>query len=166
MEFSLTCKIINTSYDFVVDICKENMVDDKKVKISKLSVAHLKKLILKEAKSELSNVEDANKLEIWRVEVNLIGLENNIFTFDDVKTIGTKMEMSSLKRYFDNDEKKPKDDHLHVIVVPPADKCLPTFYLSNMKFAVINIESGLISFFRVKNRSLPARRFTSDASRT
>ncbi|GES79877.1 hypothetical protein GLOIN_2v1558481 [Rhizophagus clarus] len=116
----LTCKIINAYYDFVVDICKENIVDDKKVEISKLSVAHLKKLILKEAKSELSNVEDANKLEIWRVEVNLIDFENNIFTYDDVKTIGTKMEVSSLKRYFDNDEKKPKDDHLHVIVVPPA----------------------------------------------
>src|SRR5687767_11034448 len=124
MEFALTCKIINTSYDFVVDICKENIVNDKKVNIGKLSVAHLKKLVLEEAKSELSNVEDANKLEIWKVEVNLIGLENNIFTYDDVKTIGTKMEVSNLKRYFDNDEKKPKDNHLHVIVVPPAGKCL------------------------------------------
>jgi hypothetical protein len=34
--------------------------------------------------------------------------------------------------------------------VPATGKCLPTFYLSNMKFAVTKYRFGLISFFRVK----------------
>jgi len=110
---------------------------------------HLKKLILLEVKNKLYNIENANNLKIWKVKVNFI-LENKIFTYDNIKNISMKMKMFNLKRYFDNDEKKLKDNYLHVIIIPPTGKCLLTFYLLNKKFAVIKYRFGLIFFFHVK----------------
>jgi hypothetical protein len=137
MAFSLNCKILgNTSYEFVVDIDKENTINDKEFNVKKLTVAHLKKLVLKEAKNELSDV-DPNKLEIWKVDYKKVNDEGNIlFTENDIrnKLEGEKMVARHLlKRYFNIDKEMDEEEKegVHIFVVLTSiGKCLPMSCLS------------------------------------
>jgi hypothetical protein len=82
---------------------------------------------------------------------DLEGLENK--TEDEIIGHRTLMEPFSLfADYFNQIDKKPKKGYPHIVIQLnlTTGKCLPTFYLSNKKFAVTKYRFGLISFFHVK----------------
>ena len=55
------------------------------------------------------------------------------------------------RTYFQDElDNKNKSGSSIITIIPATGKCLPTFYLLNMKFAVTKYRFGLISFFRVK----------------
>ena len=99
-------------------------------------------------------------MKLWKVNVEAEKIKNNnIPTGDDIthKLEGRKMEEHELfNAYFKvelADHSKIEMGNIHIIaiiptiVVPTTGKCLPTFYLSNKKFAVTKYRFGLISFF-------------------
>ena len=138
MSLSLNCLVLGqTSDDVFTSYIGENSdIGNVQVNFNKLTVGGFKKILLRE--EELKGI---TKMDLFKVELKLDSLENKTYTKDEISTIGTKMASGrNLKEYFENNdetpEKKPKDDYLHIFIVPTAGKCLPTFYLSNKKFAV------------------------------
>ena len=84
-------------------------------------------------------------MDLLKVKLKLDSLENKTYTKDEISAIGTNMVPErKLKEYFEDNDKKPekksKEDHLHIFIVPTStSKCLPTFYLSNKKFGIFFI---------------------------
>ncbi|PKK60748.1 hypothetical protein RhiirC2_238636 [Rhizophagus irregularis] len=106
----------------------------------------------KEQLYHIKEVKKANitKMNIYKVELELDSLEDDkTYTKDDIN--GTIMKPGhDLNEYFNDAEKKPKKGHLHIFIIPtPTGKCLPTFYFSNKKFAVIKyrVWSDLLFFY-------------------
>src|SRR5581483_5087015 len=153
MVLSLNCLILGQTSDdiFTKYIGEESKIDGVQVTFDQLTVAGFKKLLFHE-----EQLKGITNMDLLKVELNLDSLENKTYTKDDISTIGTKMLPGCiLKGYFeDNDkqpEKKPKQDYLHIFIVPTivAGKCLPTLYLSNKRFAVTKyrVWSDVIIFF-------------------
>src|SRR4051794_9542271 len=145
MIASVNCLILGEASDnnFNVVVGEIYTNDDKiDVAFDQFTVSNFKELLFRRKKVKRV-VQDPDSMDLYKVEVELSSIINKIYTKDEIKDLGAKMQPGiEFKEYFDNDKKKPKRRCLHIFIVPaivaPATgKCLPTFYLSNKKFAVI-----------------------------
>src|SRR6266496_357500 len=133
MKVSLNCIFLGMttlSNSFMVPVGDENDINKNKVKYHDLKIGHLKFIICREKKIK---IDDYDGLNLWKVAsgVNLEG----IITEEQIKD---KSEMlvpiKYVLEYFL--DKTEADNSLIIVQVPTTGKCLPTFYLSNKKFAV------------------------------
>jgi hypothetical protein len=80
-------------------------------------------------------------MNIWKVELECQE-SKNFSTEDDIKkhVKSEKVDdnpMLNFKGYYNDKDKKPKIEWLHIFIVPiTTSKCLPMFYFSNKKLAV------------------------------
>jgi hypothetical protein len=138
MELSLNCLILgqNTSKIFNLPIGKISTINDVNIEFEDLTVANFKDNLF--SRKELQGITEMN---IWKVELEYNDIKN-FSTEDGIKNhvYSKKMDdnpMLKLKSYYDNEDKVPKDECLHIFIVPIiTGKCTLIFYLSNKKFAV------------------------------
>ena len=137
MLFSLNCLISEQTPNDILNVpiseffTSEGKVD---IKFTDMTVANFKEQLYRTKEVKEANI---TKMNIYKVELKLDSLEDNkSYTEDDIN--GTIMKPGcDLNEYFNDAEKKPKKGHLHIFIVSTSTgKCLPTFYLSNKRFAV------------------------------
>ena len=151
MLFSLNCLVSEQTPNDILNVpIGESFTSEGKVniKFTDMTVANFKEQLYRTKEVKEANI---TKMNIYKVELELDSLEDNkTYTKDDIN--GTIMKPGhDLNEYFNDAEKKPKKGHLHIFIIPTSTgKCLPTFYLSNKKFAVTKYRFGLISFFALK----------------
>ena len=138
MKVSLNCIFLGMttlSNSFTVPVGDENDINGNKVKYHDLKIGHLKYIICKENQIQIDNY---NRLNLWKVACN----ENleDIITEEQIKIKGE--ELVPINLFSDYFSDKDAVNRSLIIVQVPTGKCLPMFYLSNKKFAVI-----LISLF-------------------
>src|SRR4051812_40778942 len=144
MLFSLNCLISRQTPDDILTVPIgeffniQNDVQNITAKFSDMTVTNLKEQLfctdeIKEAK--------ITKMNIWKAEIELDSFEDKPYTEEEIKDISTTMNPGcNLDKYYDNDKKKPKKDHLHIFIVPTSTgKCLPMVYLSSKKYALPHI---------------------------
>ena len=124
------------------------------INFSDFKVSHFKEMLFR--RDEVKDiVRNTGEMDLWKVDGKKVDEEeNNLkeFTESDIKDKlgGEKMiPRFMLEDYFKANKTNIRDIHVF-IVSTTTGKCLPTFYLSNKKFAVTKYRFGLISFFRVK----------------
>ena len=133
---------------FPVDISEENETISKE----RLTFGHLKQIILKviekspivykgirEVKSLWKIEELAEDNDKWKILVETAKeLSDETDVEQKLRELGGE-KLTSTKKVIDVFS-DPDDNRVHIIVQPPppatTGKCLPTFYLSNKKFAV------------------------------
>ncbi|CAI2178094.1 8894_t:CDS:2 [Funneliformis geosporum] len=137
MLFSLNCLISRqTPVDiFTVPIGEffniQNDVQNITAKFADMTVANLKDQLfctdeIKEAK--------ITKMNIWKAEIELDSLEDKPYTEEEIKDISTIMNPGcNLDKYYDNDKKKPKKNHLHIFIVPTSTATTLTSILSSQQ---------------------------------
>src|SRR6266542_2931856 len=144
MAKSLTCLPLGkTSFDdtLSVNVAKENNIDGVYIKINE-KISDLKFLVYCKMQSQIMEA-DYNDMILWKVsipeneEYRLEGVnENNI----NDKLYGEKLRPNrTFVSYFPVDSTNSITmTDIDIIIQVPATtgKCLPTFYLSNKKFAV------------------------------
>ena len=124
---------------------------DEKIYMRNYTVALLNDYICKK--------KNVKNLKLWKVNAKEDYIKDNVSTEEDIKNKikGEEMESDKLfKRYFQNelnltgeeDDDEEFAENIHIIAIIPTGKCLPTFYLSNKKFAVTKYRFGLISFYQ------------------
>ena len=162
MDISFNCYIFSVDSPELttVDIYKTDKNDksyflrdgETKIYLKTFKVSHLKDHIY-----NIKQVGDKSKLKLWKVNIDDERIKNeNIFTENDIVQKFEGQEMANNKLFNDYFKHELADHNLiemkniHIIVIIPATgKCLPTFYLSNKRFAVTTYRFGLISFFLV-----------------
>jgi hypothetical protein len=91
-------------------------------------------------------------MNVWKVEVDL----KYISTASDIERFCTMMDPTdNLADYFNQTDKKPKKNHLHIAIqpLPPiTGKCLPMFYLSTKEIEYIVYISFLVMIFFKESR--------------
>jgi hypothetical protein len=158
MVESYNCLRLDNKYIFQVDVYQnENDKDNKKFfevgvggdkkiyPFDSVKVGQVAKLISHEGK-----FKDSETLKLWKVNVNEDVL-NSVSTEDGIKQLGGVLMKYQQKfvEYFPADN-VPEDVNIHivaVIVTTSSGKCLPTFYLSNKKFAVTKYQVWSDLFF-------------------
>ena len=111
---------------------------NKQILFVNLRVGQLAKFIFEQEKFKV--------LKLWKVDVDKCKLNPGSTKEDIEKLGGESMEFEyDFIKYFQEDY-EPTRNKIH-IVATTTGKCLPTFYLSNKKFAVTKYRFGLISFF-------------------
>ena len=136
MADSYNCLRLDNKVVFQVEVYKTKgndkhnffkLADGTEVPFEKLKVGQLAKLIFLQEEFKVS--------KLWKVDVDKSKL-NPGSTDDDIKELGGElMEYEhKFERYFKADCELM--DNIHIVVVVATSKCLPTFYLSNKKFAV------------------------------
>jgi hypothetical protein len=149
MELSLNCLILgqNTSEIFNLSVGKISTINDVNIEFEDLTVANFKDNLF--SRKELQGTTEMN---IWKVELEYNEIKN-FSTEDGIKNHVNSVKMDDnpmlkLKSYYDNEDKVPKDECLHIFIVPiTTGKCTLIFYLSNKKFVVTKYRFDLISFF-------------------
>ena len=145
MEKSFNCLLVkntNETYDIPVSIFKDNdgrftMFDNSKIKLNGLTVVLLRDHICKN-----KNIANYDDVKLWKVNVDEDKIKD-VFTEDDIKTKlkGSQMKPRELfSKYFEAELDNKVEftvTNIHIFsIIPATGKCLPTFYLSNKKFAV------------------------------
>ena len=162
MSFSFNCLLLGeTSFEKIFQVTvPENIVsDDTNVPICDAQVGQFKSYILSKKKYKFS-IDDPDVMNLWKVEIN-IGDENkvkDVFTVEDIKRRREKLKAKFMnpadKLINDYFSGGPLDEHVHIIIAVSTStgKCLPTFYLSNKKFAVTKyrVWSDVIIFFSTR----------------
>ena len=120
---------------FAINVCDTNPIGTAQVKYDHLKIEDLKYLIWEKKKDTFGDF-GSGRINLWKVNIALGDIaklkdvtENQIkdnFNGDEL------IPVRYFKDYFQNIEM----DNIHIIVVFTTSKCLPTFYLSNKKFAV------------------------------
>jgi hypothetical protein len=144
MLLSLNCLILGqaTNNIFNIPVGKSSTINGVNIKFKNLTVANFKDYLFN--RKELRGITAMN---IWKLEIEYQNIKNfptedHIKNHDKSKKVDDN-PMLNFNEYYNNKDKKPKKNHLHIFIVSTSTgKCLPTFYLSNKKFAVI-----LISLF-------------------
>ena len=137
MVDSYNCLRLDNKHVFQVEVYEDKdkkkffELGNKKILFENLKVGQLAKFISIQEKFEVS--------KLWKVDVDKSKL-NPGFTDNDIKGLGgVSMEFEyDFIDYFQEDY-KPTRKKIHIIAVvttTTTSKCLPTFYLSNKKFAV------------------------------
>ena len=149
MVDSYSCLRLDNKHVFQVEVYEDKdrqkffEFGNKKIPFVNLKVGQLAKFISEQEKFEVS--------KLWKVDVDKSKL-NPGSTDDDVKELGgVSMEFEhKFERYFKADCELTDNIHIVVIIATTSTgKCLPTFYLSNKKFAVTKYRFGLISLFLI-----------------
>jgi hypothetical protein len=138
MLLSLNCLILGqkSSKIFNVPVGEISTINGVNIKFEDLTVANFKDDLF--SRKALQGITEMN---IWKVELEYNDIKN-FSTEDGIKNHvkSVKMDdnpMLKLKSYYNNEDKVPKDECLHIFIVPIATgKCTLIFYLSNKKFAV------------------------------
>ncbi|PKY51944.1 hypothetical protein RhiirA4_546864 [Rhizophagus irregularis] len=131
MLLSLNCLVLGrTSNDIITKYIGENSkIGSVLVNFDQLTVAGFKKLLLREELQELAT------MDIWKVELDLESLKDKIYTENEIRNIGTRMEsIYELKEYFNDYDKKPKPKYLHIFIVPTDVKKLSNSFISSKIF--------------------------------
>jgi len=137
MAGSYSCLRLDDSRVFSVEVYENEKnqkyfeFNGKIVPFEKLTVVQLAKIIFLQEEFKVS--------KLWKVDVDKNKLDPG-FTDDDIKALGgVSMEFEyNFRKYFQEDY-KPTENKIHIVAVvatTTTGKCLPTFYLSNKKFAV------------------------------
>ncbi|CAI2191163.1 9418_t:CDS:2, partial [Funneliformis geosporum] len=125
MIVSINCLILGQASEnnFNVVVGEIFTNDDKvDIKFIDLTVSNFKELLFRRKKVK-NSVQDFDCMNLYKVELNFKSLKNKIYTKEEIKVLGTMMEnMFEFKEYFNNTDKKPKSRHLHVFIVPAAQK--------------------------------------------
>ena len=136
--FSLNCLFLGeTSFEniFQVTVPESFSVDNARIPVDQAQVGHFKSHIWSTKKAKFSIV-DSDKMVLYRVNVNdehkLIGVS----TPDDIKpSLGGTIMLP--QKFFKNEyfsgELDPDNVHIIISIPTSTGKCLPMFYLSNMK---------------------------------
>ena len=145
---SYNCLCLDNGYVFQVGVYNDNdnkkffKIDGDKIPFEKLKVGQLAELISHKGKFGASVI-----LNLWIIDVDKSKL-NHSSTKDNINELGGKsMEFESKFTKYLHNYKSAEEENIN-IVAAIAGKCLPMFYLSNKKFAVIKYRFGLISFSR------------------
>ena len=120
---------------FAINVCNTNLIGTAEVEYDELKIDDLKYLIWDKKKAKFGDF-DSGRINLWKVNIafsDIVKLKdvteeqiNNNFSGEGLVPIWF------FKDYFQEVDKK----NIHVIVEIATGKCLPTFYLSNKKFAV------------------------------
>lgn len=136
MEFSLNCLISGQAIPFVISIGNK-YVDNNGIDVyfDKLTVSHFKEQLFRRD-SVKAVVQNSDSMDLCKVELDIKSLK--VKNEDEIRSSGTMMDTTDyLAEYFNPTDKEPKSKCLHIFIIPTSTgKCLPTFYLSNKKFAV------------------------------
>jgi hypothetical protein len=138
MLLSLNCLILGSKIRFTEKV-GETYTNDNGIGIlfKDFTVSDFKEQLFRK-QSVKDIVQNSENMNLLKVELDLGELENK--TKDEIIDLRTVMDpFSSFANYFNQTDKEPKKGYLHVIIQPltlTTGKCLPTFYLSNKKFAV------------------------------
>ena len=138
MVFSLNCLFLGEASirSISVDISDEIIVGPNKIKYKDIKVSHVKSLILSDS---------PDNLNLWKVDRVSVDKNDKLLqtfsTEDDIKEkLGGVLMIPRfpLSKYFDENSFKDEESKfsIHIFVTFTTGKCLPTFYLSNKKFAV------------------------------
>src|ERR1043165_4752900 len=137
MAGSYSCLRLDDSRVFSVEVYENEKnqkyfeYDGKIVLIERLTVGQLAKIILLQEEFKVS--------KLWKIDIDKNKL-NPDSTDEDIKKLGgVSMGFEyDFIYYFPNDY-EPTRNKIHIVAVvatTTTGKCLPTFYLSNKKFAV------------------------------
>ena len=89
---------------------------------------------------------DSGRMNLWKVNIALGDIAKlKSVTEEQIKDNFSCEELFDIL-LFSECFQEVSSTNIHIIVVATG-KCLPTFYLSNKKFAVTKYRFGLISFF-------------------
>ena len=156
MSFNLYILSSNDPEVHAVNIYKDDkdkngyaIIDSTNVSLDLLKVIHLRDYVC-----SIKGVGDSDKnnLKLWKV----IGVkskdfkEQNISIEEDIvqKLRGKEMELEEpFSTYFQDELDNKKSGSSIITIITATGKCLPTFYLSNKKFAVTKYRFGLTHEF-------------------
>ena len=132
MVHSYNCLRLDDKDIFQVEVYQDKdnkkffKLDDGKIPFEELKVGQLARIISSQENFKVSN--------LWQIDIDID--ENVISTEEDIKNLKGTVLMKHQAKFINYFEKyKPtKEDNIN-IVVTTTGKCLPTFYLSNKKFA-------------------------------
>jgi hypothetical protein len=138
MVMSINCILLgdySLRDTFAINVCDINPIGTAQVKYDELKIDDLKYLIWDKKKVTFGDF-DSDRINLWKVNIAF----SDIAKLKDVaeEQINDNFSGEELfpicffTDYFQKVDKK----NIHVIVVIATGKCLPTFYLSNKKFAV------------------------------
>ena len=139
MVDSYNCLRLDNKHVFQVEVYENKgqkffEFDNKKILFVNLKVGQLAKIISVQEKFEVS--------KLWKVDVDKNKLEP-YSTDDDIKELGGEsMEFEYKFIDYFQEGYKPTRKKIHIVAVvatTTTGKCLPTFYLSNKKFALSHI---------------------------
>ena len=148
MIFTLNCLFLGQASDrsIPVIISEENTVGHSSIKYKEITVSHVKSLIL--SGKGMSDYP-LDKLDLWKVDRVSVDKNDEVLetfsTEDDIKEkLGGELMKPRLLlgKYFNENSFKDEESKsaIHIIVqlltTRSTGKCLPTFYLSNKRFAV------------------------------
>ena len=140
---SLNCLILSSGTSLTEDIGEKYYTNDNvEVEFSKFKVSNLKeKLYRRQIIKDIAR--GSEYIDLWKVDYKKVNdYKDNLkeFTESDIKDkLGGVMMagQNKLKSYFDKEMSEEEEEGIHIfIVLTSTGKCLPTFYLSNKKFAV------------------------------
>ncbi|RGB44210.1 hypothetical protein C1646_778686 [Rhizophagus diaphanus] len=121
---------------FTVRVCDNNYIDENEVSYDQFKISSLKYLIYNELKKDgiKINNDNYNKLTLWKADV---AFGNKLKDLTEEQICKDSEQLFSID-FFTNRfrDQNAVNESLIFVQVPATGKCLPTFYLSNMKFAV------------------------------
>jgi len=136
MAISFNCSVLSDTFNdtFSVNIFRENgnlfaKFGNEIYPFESFKVDNLKGYICKRR-----DVADSNKhtVKLWKVNVDTEEVSIREELFND-EMIPQKL----FRRYYDSEIGNHDPEKTHIIaIIPATGKCLPTFYLSNKRFAV------------------------------
>ena len=94
MMLSLNCLILGQASEksFTETIGEKYFDDDQvEIKFSNFTVSKFKEKLFRR-KIVKDKVESPDEMDIWKVELDIKSFNNKIYTEDDIKNCGTKME--------------------------------------------------------------------------
>src|SRR4051794_10893031 len=155
MIFSLNCLFLGeaSTRSIPVKISDKIIVDNCETLYEDITVSDVKSLILSKKGINYS----LDNLNLWKVDRVSVDKNDKLLetfsTENDIKEkLGGELMIPRfpLSKYFNGFEDDESKFAIHIIVqllTTTTGKCLPTFYLSNKKFALTKYQFGLISFF-------------------
>jgi hypothetical protein len=159
MLFSLNCLVLgqDISKSFNIPFGNDFPVNSVDIEFENLTVANFKDYLF--SRRELQGITAMN---IWKVEIGVEDI-NNFSTEDNIRIHGKGKKvddnpMLKFKMYYNNKDERPKDDYLNIFIVPTSyGKRLPTFYLSNKKFALSHIYFIIRAFLSCLSSNPPKK---------
>src|ERR1051325_10216130 len=121
---------------FTVHVCDKNYIDKDEVLFDQFKISSLKYLIYNELKKYgvIINNDNYNDLNLWKADIAFGDKLKDLTEEQICKGSEQLVPITHFKKYFP--DKDAVDKSLIFVQVLTTGKCLPTFYLSNKKFAV------------------------------
>ena len=118
---------------FAVNVCEFNLIATDRIPYNDLKIDHLKYLIWDRKKNMFENF-DSCSINLWKFNSSDIAKLKGV-TEEQIENDYEELSpINYFKKYFPN--RDAVDESLIIVKVSATGKCLPTFYLSNKRFAV------------------------------